>query len=127
MSKCDFQFAIRFSRGSKSKIVQVVFQVVVFRWICLFFHYFVFGCICHEGSIHVACQVAVLEGRHFQDFATGDSGVVIRSDVDAQTCQVWLEGMGEDGFLGKGDLSVGIFGVVRIQDQTHFNSSKTGK
>ena len=36
----------------------------------------------------VACQVAVLEGRHFQDFATGDSGVVIRSDVDAQTCQV---------------------------------------
>lgn len=69
-----------------------------------FFHifsYFVFGCICHEGSIHVACQVAVLEGRHFQDFATGDSGVVIRSDVDAQTCQVWLETIGGMGSLEK--------------------------
>ena len=86
---------------------------------------FVFGCICHEGSIHVACQVAVLEGRHFQDFATGDSGVVIRSDVDAQTCQVWLETIGGMG-CRKGDLSVGIFGVVGIQDQNHFNSSKQG-
>lgn len=91
-----------------------------------FFSYFVFGCICHEGRIHVACQVAVLEGRHFQDFATGDSGVVIRSDVDAQTCQVWLETIGGDGFLGKGDLNVGNVGVVRIQDQNHFNSSKQG-
>lgn len=45
--------------------------------------------------------MAVLEGRHFQDFATGDSGVVIRSDVDAQTCQVWLEGMGGMGSLEK--------------------------
>ena len=101
MSKCDFQFAIRFSHGSESKIVQVVVQVVVFRWVCHFFHILFFGRICHEGSIHVACQVAVLEGRHFQDFATGDSGVVIRSDVDAQICQVWLETIGGMGSLEK--------------------------
>lgn len=38
LSKFDFQFAIRFSHSSKSKIVQVVVQVVVFRWVCHFFH-----------------------------------------------------------------------------------------
>lgn len=33
-------------------------------------------------------KVVVLEGRHFQDFAAGDSGIVIRADAESQTCQV---------------------------------------
>ena len=33
-------------------------------------------------------QVVVLEGRHFQDFSAGDSGIVIRADAESQTCQV---------------------------------------
>ncbi|CAK8990083.1 unnamed protein product [Durusdinium trenchii] len=33
-------------------------------------------------------DVVVLEGRHFQDFAAGDSGVVNQVDCNAKTCQV---------------------------------------
>eukprot|EP00913_Durusdinium_trenchii_P011884 g11162.t1 len=33
-------------------------------------------------------KVVVLEGRHFQDFAAGDSGVVNQVDCNAKTCQV---------------------------------------
>ena len=36
----------------------------------------------------VVSQVVVSFGRHFQDFAEGDAGIVIGSDAEAQSCQV---------------------------------------
>ena len=55
--------------------------------------------------------MAVLEGRHFQDFATGDSGVVIRSDVDARNLSGTPQGMRAwgDGLLGKESLILAIW------------------
>ena len=45
LSKCDFQFALRFFAWfSKSKIVKVVFQVL-FSGVHAIFSYIVFGCI----------------------------------------------------------------------------------
>ena len=43
----------------------------------------------HFATDHIKPgQVVVLEGRHFQDFSAGDSGIVIRADAESQTCQV---------------------------------------
>ena len=52
-----------------------------------------------QSNIKPHSQVVVLEGRHFQDFAAGDSGIVIRADAESQTCQVqpWSWGPDEIG------------------------------
>mmetsp|Transcript_61091 Transcript_61091/g.192125 ORF Transcript_61091/g.192125 Transcript_61091/m.192125 type:complete len:474 (+) Transcript_61091:63-1484(+) len=43
-------------------------------------------------AIVPGCRVAVLEGRHFSTFGSGDEGVVLSVDPEALNCQVHFEG-----------------------------------
>lgn len=57
----------------------------------------------------VGDKVCVLPGRHFQDFAAGDSGMVSMVDRKAQTCQVYF-----DHRLGSEPLNVAFRNLSRV-------------
>ncbi|OLQ10255.1 hypothetical protein AK812_SmicGene5977 [Symbiodinium microadriaticum] len=64
----------------------------------------------HETmDLTVGDKVCVLPGRHFQDFAAGDSGVVSMVDRKAQTCQVYF-----DHRLGSEPLNVAFRNLSRV-------------